>query len=84
MLDGSDSIHDFIQAILLLDTGYEKSVALLTRNCAFRFIREAKVINLILLEACHECALTLIQDELGEELTNTKHVDELDDVDLLR
>ena len=84
MLDGPDGVHDFIQAILLLDTGYEKSVALLTRNCAFRFIREAKVINLILLEARHECALTLVQDELGEELTDAKHVDELDDVDLFR
>ena len=83
MLDGADSVFDFIQAILFLDARCEKSVALITRNCAFRFIREAKVINLILLKACDKCALTFIQYELGDELADAKHVNEFDDVDLL-
>ena len=84
MLDGPDGFHDFIEAILLLDIGREKCVALLTWDCAFRFVREPKVINLVLLKARHECALTLIQDELGEELADAEHVDELDNVDLFR
>ena len=83
VLDGPDGVHDFIEAILLLDVGCEKSIALLTWDCALCFVREPKVIYLILLKARHECALTLIQDELGEELTYAKHVDELDDVNLL-
>ena len=84
MFNGPDGVHDFIKTILLLDVGCEKSIALLTWDCAFRFVRKPKVIDLILLKARHECALTLIQDELGEELADAEHVDELDNVNLFR